>query len=66
MELIALEKGATVTSDWYVDNCIKMVLQKLQENRPKTKDKNIVLHYDNAPGQKASKHSGVFKDQKSN
>ena len=59
MDPIVLEKGATVTAEWYVDNCMKPVLQKLKESRPKTKDKNIFLHHDNAPGHKA-KHTQDF------
>ena len=37
MDPIVLEKGAIVTAKWYVDNCMKPVLQKLKEIRPKTK-----------------------------
>lgn len=59
MDPIALEKGATVTAQWYVDHCMKPVIDKLKKVRPKTKDKNIFLHHDNAPGHKA-KHTQNF------
>jgi histone-lysine N-methyltransferase SETMAR len=50
---VLLEKGATVTGEWYSTVCLPKVLGSLEKQRPKAKDRNIFLHHDNAPGHKA-------------
>ena len=52
---VPLEQGKTVTSQWYVDNCLPKVFDKLQGGRPKSILKKHFLHHDNAPAHRASK-----------
>lgn len=42
---IALEDQKTVTAEWYTNNCLPLVLEKVREKRPRSR---ILLHHDNA------------------
>ena len=53
LPLVLLEKGRTVIAEWYSTICLPQILQALEQERPKTKDRHIFLHHDNAPAHKA-------------
>lgn len=42
---IVLEDRKTVTAEWYRNNCLPRVLEKVREKRPRSR---ILLHHDNA------------------
>uniref|UniRef100_A0A1I8HUP2 DDE_3 domain-containing protein n=1 Tax=Macrostomum lignano TaxID=282301 RepID=A0A1I8HUP2_9PLAT len=50
---VLLQQGATVTAEWYSTVCLPQVLQALAQQRPKTLDKGMFLHQDNAPVHRA-------------
>lgn len=50
---VLLQEGGTVTANWYCTVCLPQVLQALALERPKTRDRGIFLHQDNAPAHSA-------------
>ena len=48
---IPLEERHTVTADWYVHQCLPLVLHAVRTRRPKS---GITLHHDNAPAHTAA------------
>ena len=49
VKTVLLEDKATVTAAWYVDVCLPQVFQAIRERRPKTGNRGLFLHHDNAP-----------------
>jgi len=50
---VLLEEGATVTGEWYSTVCLPQMLESLALQRPKTRERGILLHHDNAPAHRA-------------
>jgi histone-lysine N-methyltransferase SETMAR len=44
----ALDKGQTIDRSYYIDNCLKPVVEELWKQRPKTGPKGLKLLHDNA------------------
>lgn len=42
---VVLEDQKTVNAEWYTNNCLPLVLEKVREKRPRSR---ILLHHDNA------------------
>lgn len=53
VSLVAVEKGATVTAQWYVDVCLKKVFEDLEQKRPTVGVRRMFLLHDNAAPHKA-------------
>ena len=45
---VVLEDQRTVTAKWYTEVCLPQVFSKIQEKRPRTGLRGILLHHDNA------------------
>ena len=52
---IQLENQKTISSEWYVSQCIPKVLEKCCDRRPKTGTRGLLWHHDNAPAHKAAR-----------
>jgi len=59
IDLVRLEKGRTVTADWYSTVCLDSVLQRVTDNHKSSlRVANLILHHDNA----SSHTAGLTKD----
>ena len=45
---VVLEDHRAVTAKWYTEVCLPQVFSKIQEKRPRTGLRGILLHHDNA------------------
>ena len=52
---VPLEERKTVTSDWYVTNCLPKVMEAWCQRRPRTATRVMLLHHDNAPAHTATR-----------
>ena len=43
-----MENGATITSDYYIENCLKPVIEEINKQRPTSSTKNMKILHDNA------------------
>ena len=50
---IPLVQQRTVTGDWYVTNCLPQVLDAVARRRPRTRNRGMLLHHDNAPAHRS-------------
>lgn len=53
--LVPLAPGATVTAEWYTEQCLSKVIQTLQEKRPRMGSARMFLLHDNAAAHRAKK-----------
>ena len=51
---VVLEDQRTVTAKWYTEVCLPQVFSKIQEKRPRTGLRGILLHHDNATSHTAN------------
>lgn len=51
---VVLEDQRTVTAKWYTEVCLPKVFSKIQEKRPRTGLRGILLHHDNASSHTAN------------
>ena len=51
---IPLVTQSTVTSAWYITECLPFVLAAVAEKRPQTTHRGLLLHHDNAAAQRAA------------
>lgn len=60
---VPLEKGRTVTAQWYCDVCLPSAFEKLENERPSAGLRGILLHHDNAPAHTAARTLDVLHEQ---
>lgn len=58
---IALEDRKTVNSEWYITNCLPVVINKMHQYHPR---KTILLHHDNARPHTAAATNDYLKTKK--
>jgi len=46
--IVPIEKGKTVNAQWYTETCLSTAFAELEQQRPKTCVRGILLHQDNA------------------
>lgn len=61
LEPIVLEPGQTVTAQWYSETCLPKLIDSLRDERPRTGEKNLLLHQDNAPAHQAKLTQNFLK-----
>ena len=43
-----MENGATITSHYYIDNCLKPVIEEINKQKPTSGTKNMKILHENA------------------
>lgn len=64
-DLVRLEKGKTVTADWYSNVCLESVFEKIRNNHHnRLRVSNLILHHDNASSHTAALTKVYLENQK--
>lgn len=61
--MVKVEGQATVTSRWYVENCLPKVIESITRRAPRTGMRTRKLHHDNAPAHTAAATLRFLEEQ---
>lgn len=61
LDRVVLDSQRTVTANWYTNECLPRVLNKLKEIRPNSRLDTWFFHHDNAPAHRAAQTVSFFE-----